>query len=242
MHHHHHRHGQGSFEHGGPGWMKFAAMGRRGGWRFGGPGGGGFGGAGFGGDWGGFGDNMRIGRMLASGDLRLIALFFIEQQPRHGYELIKAIEDQTRGVYVPSPGVVYPALTYLEEAGFVTSTAEGNKRLYAITDTGRGHLEENRAAVQGTLDHLARIGEQMHKVRERWQDMNRGRDDADRDLDEVAPAVNDARRALKQAIREALRRRDDALNARLGDILAKAADDIRKATRDVPPGDAEIDI
>lgn len=246
MHHHHHRHGQGSFEHGGPGWMKFAAMGRRGGWRFGGPGGGGFGGAGFGGDWGGFGDNMRIGRMLASGDLRLIALYFIEQQPRHGYELIKAIEDQTKGVYVPSPGVVYPALTYLEEAGYVTSTAEGNKRLYTITDTGRAHLADNRSAVQGTLEHLARIGEQMHKVRERWEEVNRQHGgagpDADRDLDEVAPAVNDARRALKQAIREALRRRDDALNAKLGEILSRAAEDIRKASRDVPPGDAEIDI
>src|SRR3982751_1487919 len=147
-------------------WRKFEAMGRRGGW---GPGPGGPGRGGFGG-WGGFGDNMRIGRMLASGDLRLIALYFIEQQPRHGYDLIKAIEDKTGGVYVPSPGVVYPALTFLEEAGYVTSTAEGNKRLYTITDEGRTYLNDNRAAVAATLAHLGKIGEQFSKVRERWEE------------------------------------------------------------------------
>src|SRR5215212_260834 len=87
-------------------WRKFEAMARRGwgGWG-GGPGGPGRGGFG---DWGGFGDNFRIGRMLASGDLRLVALYFIEQQPRHGYDLIKAIEEKTGGLYVPSPGVIYP--------------------------------------------------------------------------------------------------------------------------------------
>src|SRR5689334_14688651 len=135
-------------------WRKFEAMGRRG---FGGPGWGGPGGPGGRGgwgDWGGFGDSFRIGRMLASGDLRLIALYFIEQQPRHGYDLIKAIEEKTSGIYSPSPGVIYPALTFLEEAGYVTSTAEGNKRLYTITEDGRTHLSDNRAAVESTLAHL----------------------------------------------------------------------------------------
>ena len=75
--------------------------------------------------------------MLASGDLRLVALYFIEQQPRHGYDLIKAIEEKTGGMYSPSPGVIYPALTFLEEAGYVTSVAEANKRLYTITEEGR---------------------------------------------------------------------------------------------------------
>ena len=87
---------------------------------------GGFG-QGFGGNWGGFGDNFRIGRMLASGDLRLVALYFIEEQPRHGYDLIKAIEDKTSGLYSPSPGIVYPALTFLEEAGYVTSSPRATR-------------------------------------------------------------------------------------------------------------------
>jgi hypothetical protein len=80
------------------GWGGWGAAAARGGW----------------GDWGGFGDNVRIGRMLASGDLRLVALYLIEQQPRHGYDLIKALEERTGGLYSPSPGVIYPALTYLE--------------------------------------------------------------------------------------------------------------------------------
>ena len=128
------------------------------------------------GDWGGFGDNFRIGRMLASGDLRLVALYFIEQQPRHGYDLIKAIEEKTGGIYVPSPGVIYPALTFLEEAGYVTSTAEGNKRLYTITDEGRAHLSDNRAG--GRVD--ARPSRQDRRASARssapsGQDAERGR-------------------------------------------------------------------
>ncbi len=191
-------------------------MGRRGwgGWGggprgFGGPGGPGGPGRGGFGDWGGFGDNFRIGRMLASGDLRLIALYFIEQQPRHGYDLIKAIEEKTGGLYSPSPGVIYPALTFLEEANFVTSVTEGNKRLYTITDEGRAHLNDNRAAVESTLAHLGRVGEQFAKVlrtqvgrdarRFRWPRRRR----PDRDMDDVEPDVNDARRDLKDAIKHA---------------------------------------
>ncbi|WP_423065799.1 PadR family transcriptional regulator [Devosia sp. CN2-171] len=119
------------------------------------------------GEWGGFGGNFRIGRMLASGDLRLVALYLIEQQPRHGYDLIKAVEEQSKGFYSPSPGIVYPALTYLEEAGYVTSSAEGNKKLYTITEEGRTHLDENREAIQSTLDFLAKAGSGMEHLRER---------------------------------------------------------------------------
>ena len=68
-------------------------------------------------------ETMRAGRMLAQGDLRLIALALIAEQPRHGYELIKVLEDKTEGWYSPSPGMVYPTLTYLEEAGYLTSEA-----------------------------------------------------------------------------------------------------------------------
>src|SRR5690349_18390809 len=118
------------------------------------------------GNLGNLGGNFRVGRMLASGDLRLVALYLIEQQPRHGYDLIKAVEERSNGVYSPSPGIVYPALTYLEEAGFVTSSPDGNKKLFTITESGRRHLEENREAVAGTLDFLARTGEQMNRFRE----------------------------------------------------------------------------
>ena len=121
------------------------------------------------GEWGGFGGNFRIGRMLASGDLRLVALYLIEQQPRHGYDLIKAIEEKSHGFYSPSPGIVYPALTFLEEAGYVTSSAEGNKKLYTITDEGRTHLADNREAIESTLDFLGKAGARMEEWREKMQ-------------------------------------------------------------------------
>ncbi len=220
-------------------WRKFEAMGRRG---FGGPGWGGP----RGGDWGGFGDNFRIGRMLASGDLRLIALYFIERQPRHGYDLIKAIEETTAGIYVPSPGVIYPALTVLEEAGYVTSTAEGNKRLYTITDEGKAHLADNRAAVESTLANLGRLGERVHKLRTRWEEAERDWHEPpprpDRDMEGVAPEVNEARRQLKQAIREAARNRDPAAQQRLADILRRAADEIRGESDGDRRADIELDL
>lgn len=149
-------------------WRRMEAMARRGFRQFGGN----FNMSGGAGDWGGFGGNFRIGRMLASGDLRLVALYLIEQQPRHGYDLIKAIEEKSHGFYSPSPGIVYPALTFLEEAGYVTSAVDGNKKLYTITDEGRTHLADNREAIESTLDFLGKAGARMEEWRERWQSGN----------------------------------------------------------------------
>src|SRR5262249_61092247 len=86
-------------------------------------------------------------------------LALIAEQPRHGYEIIKVLEDKTAGWYSPSPGIVYPTLTYLEEAGYVTAQAEGAKKLYTITHEGRAHLDENRDFVDAGLERLAFIGE-----------------------------------------------------------------------------------
>ncbi|WP_417307395.1 PadR family transcriptional regulator [Devosia sp.] len=133
----------------------------------------------------GLGGNLRIGRMLASGDLRLVALYLIEQQPRHGYDIIKAVEERSMGFYSPSPGIVYPALTFLEEAGYVTSATEGNKKLYTITDTGRTHLDDNREAIDSTLDFLGKAGSRMNDWRDRMSQpgwpFNSGEDDGGRD-------------------------------------------------------------
>src|SRR5262249_57755868 len=88
-------------------------------------------------------------------------LALIAEQPRHGYEIIKVLEDKTAGWYSPSPGIVYPTLTYLEEAGYVTPQAEGAKKLYTITDEGRAPLDENRDFVDAGLERLAFIGERV---------------------------------------------------------------------------------
>lgn len=87
------------------------------------------------------------GRMLEQGELRLLLLKLIADTPRHGYELIKAIEEATGGAYSPSPGVIYPTLTLLEEMGLASVTAEGGKKQYAPTAEGLAELEANAAQV-----------------------------------------------------------------------------------------------
>ncbi|MES2909962.1 MAG: PadR family transcriptional regulator, partial [Pseudomonadota bacterium] len=94
--------------------------------------GGGFPGEGKGGGRGGMGP----GRKLGSADLQLLILALLAEKPRHGYEIIKALDERSNGFYSPSPGMVYPALTYLEEIGYATVAAEGAKKLYSITETG----------------------------------------------------------------------------------------------------------
>ena len=88
---------------------------------------------------------------MGSVDLRLVLLTLLEERPSHGYELIKALEDRSGGFYSPSPGMVYPALTWLEEVGYASVTAEGAKKLYEITDEGRRYLTEHKAAADTIL-------------------------------------------------------------------------------------------
>lgn len=108
----------------------------------------------------------RRGRMFASGELRLALLALIDENPSHGYELIKAIEEMTGGDYAPSPGAVYPTLQLLEDEGSITQAqAEGAKKPFAVTDQGRAELEERKAEVEALLRRLGRHGERTTTVR-----------------------------------------------------------------------------
>jgi DNA-binding PadR family transcriptional regulator len=125
------RHGQGGgFRH---------ARGREGGgfgWDFGGPRGRGF------------------GRPLEQGDLRWLTLDLIAAQPRHGYEIIKEIADALSGHYAPSPGVIYPTLTLLEETGLIAGEAQGAKKLYRLTDEGRAEVASHTADIRAARARL----------------------------------------------------------------------------------------
>jgi DNA-binding PadR family transcriptional regulator len=105
-----------------------------------------------------FGGEMG-GRLFDNGELRLVILSFIAEKPSHGYEIIKGIEEQMGGSYVPSPGVVYPTLSLLEDEGFATVNAEGGKKLYTITDAGRAELEGNKARIDQLLGRIRQVGE-----------------------------------------------------------------------------------
>jgi DNA-binding PadR family transcriptional regulator len=96
----------------------------------------------------------RSGRLFDHGELRLVVLKLISERPRHGYEIIKEIEDRVAGTYSPSPGVIYPTLTMLEEIGHAIVAESDGKKLYAITAGGTDYLAASRPA----LDHaLARM-------------------------------------------------------------------------------------
>ena len=164
---------------------------------------------------------MRAGRMLAQGDLRLIALALIAEQPRHGYEIIKVLEEKTAGWYSPSPGIVYPTLTYLEEAGYVTAQTEGAKKLYTITDEGRAYLDANRDFVDAVLERLAAIGEKVARMRRRF-----GSEDEERRG--MPPLV----RAALENLREVAAKRlgeDAEAEAKVVEVLARAAAELKKA-------------
>jgi DNA-binding PadR family transcriptional regulator len=100
-----------------------------------------------------------LGRFFAHGDLRLVILHLIAERPRHGYDIMKAIEESVAGAYSPSPGVIYPTLTLLEDLGYVTTSTEGSKKLHEITPEGRAFLDANRKLLDALLSRMSEAGE-----------------------------------------------------------------------------------
>ena len=149
----------------------------------------------------GFRRGGRGGRFFEQGDLRLVILGLLAQQPRHGYEIIKEIEDRLSGAYTPSPGVVYPTLTLLEELGYASLTAgDGGKKLYTVTPEGLAFLEQNKTQVDGLFARIDQAGS--------------GRD--------FAPRIMRARGNVKLALR--LRLSSGPLNGEQVDRIAAALD------------------
>jgi DNA-binding PadR family transcriptional regulator len=99
----------------------------------------------------------RSGRIFDHGELRLVVLALIAERPRHGYEIIKEIEDRVAGTYSPSPGVIYPTLTMLEELGHATVAESDGKKLYAITAGGSEYLAANKAALDHALQRMLSV-------------------------------------------------------------------------------------
>jgi len=169
---------------------------------------------------GGFGPGGRAfwagGRKLASGDLQLVLLTLLAERPSHGYELIKALEERSGGFYSPSPGMVYPALTWLEEVGYASVTAEGAKKLYNITDAGRAYLKDNQDAAQAMLSQLQFIARKMGRMREFFGGYE----------EEDSQELDAARHELKQALREKRGASADE-RGRIVAILRSAAVQIR---------------
>ena len=192
----------------------------------------------------GDGDGFRMGRRLGSGDLQLLILLLLQESPRHGYELIKELEQRTSGYYSPSPGVIYPALTYLDEIGFASVEADGNKKLYRITETGGAFLTENRSSAEAMLGELVEIGRRFARAQQAMREEDggpEGDDESDlgtwplgerrfghrghgrgRAIVEVLQARHDLKHALRDAIADSPEE-----HKRIADILRRAAAEIR---------------
>jgi len=117
-------------------------------------------------DWGGGGWGRRHRRrVFDAGELRLVLLKLIADQPRHGYDLIRAIEELTHGAYAPSPGVVYPTLTMLQDMGLIEEAkGEGSRKAFAITGEGTAHLADKEEEVAGLLERLEGLGSDQRKA------------------------------------------------------------------------------
>jgi DNA-binding PadR family transcriptional regulator len=174
--------------------------------------GGGMGGRGFG-----------MGRKLASGDLQLLILKLLDEKSRYGYEVIKELDERSKGFYVPSPGMVYPALTYLEELGHATVAADGARKLYSITEPGKAHLEKNLSTADALLAQFGRVGERMDRVR-RALDAEESGEESDHER-RGARELHRARRDLKLALADKWHSSREE-QQRIAAILSRAAAEI----------------
>ncbi|MBS1704163.1 MAG: nitroreductase family protein [Armatimonadetes bacterium] len=112
---------------------------------------------------------LHRGRKFSSADLQILILTLLDKGPSYGYEIIKSLEELSDGYYAPSPGMIYPALTYLEEIGYADVAMEGTRKRYQITDEGRGHLEENRERADEIFSILEKIGARMEEARQAFE-------------------------------------------------------------------------
>jgi DNA-binding PadR family transcriptional regulator len=133
--------------------------------------------------------------VFGHGQMRLYLLRLLDEQPRHGYELIQALEQRFGGTYVPSAGTIYPRLAKLVEDGLITKREDGRRSVYDITDAGRAELRARAGELNGIENELS--------------------DSVRRLADEVRSSVNSAMRTL---------RADLAANARVAREEARTSD------------------
>ncbi len=159
------------------------------------------------------GGRERGPKMFDAGAMRYVVLHLIADKPRHGYELIKEIEQLAGGGYAPSPGAIYPLLALLLDLGHIDSSADGNKKLHTITAEGLAFLEANRAMVDAVL---ARLGQS--------EEGGRG-------------TLRNAMHALKVAVIEQARRgaHEPTRTAQIVAILQRAMHDIEQLDHDTAP-------
>ena len=156
----------------------------------------------------------RAGRMFEQGDLKYVILRLLDEKPRHGYEIIKELEERFGGSYVPSPGTVYPTLTMLEDMGYARAIPEeGGKKVYEITDEGRKYLAEHSTTVDDIFERIAKFVEGF----------------TDTPMMELNQAFQRLARTTYKTATGHLGEKE--MLERLRDIIRRAADEIEAATK-----------
>jgi DNA-binding PadR family transcriptional regulator len=145
---------------------------------------------------------------LQKGDLKYVLLDLIKDKPRHGYEIIRALEEQSRGMYTPSAGVIYPTLQMLEEMGYASSNVLDGKRVYSITEEGLHFLEKREKVA-------AEIKNQMNKS---WNSTNMG---------EMMELMADMRK-ISQLVGQEFRNADPEKRKRLREVLVRTYSELKK--------------
>lgn len=155
---------------------------------------------------------------FGAGDMKYVILKLLRDKPRHGYEVMKELEERMHGCYSPSPGTVYPTLQWLEDEGLVVARDVDGKKVYEITDQGRAFLDENKDTVDDIFD---RVRETVERT--------------------VGGSMAEVNRALGQLVKTVYRTgwkaENDAARKRVADILARAAAEIEELAK-TPAGSA----
>jgi len=163
------------------------------------------------------------GRKFSSDDLQLLLLALLAERPSHGYELIKALHTRTEGFYSPSPGMVYPALTYIEELGYAEVTLDGNKKSYSLSPAGVAYLASMQARVDELFAGLAYMAQKMKYFRGAVSEESGGEEGSG-----WLSILVEARRALKRALLMKSEAGHEE-QQRIAAILTRAADEINKS-------------
>ena len=115
-------------------------------------------------------------KMFERGDLKFVILRLLSERPMHGYEVMKALEEESGGYYKPSPGSVYPTLQMLEDAGYLQCEEKDGKKIYSVTDAGREYLEENEDVVDDVFERVEQFtdryfGREMRSIKKSFSRM-----------------------------------------------------------------------
>jgi DNA-binding PadR family transcriptional regulator len=167
------------------------------------------------------GGNLMRGRKFSSDDLQLLLLALLAERPSHGYELIKALQTRTEGFYSPSPGMVYPALTYIEELGYANVSLESNKKSYSLSAEGQAYLASQQARVDELFAGIAHMARKMKYLRGAMSE------EAAADESGWLPEFIEARRRLKRALMMKSEASHDE-QRRIAAILARATAEIEQ--------------